>query len=72
MMDDKQKLPSKMGEQGPEGAGSSATSPRSSTCLASVRSVHFSRSVGSDSLQPHGLQHARPPCPSPTPGAYPN
>ena len=23
-------------------------------------------------LQPHGLQHARPPCPSPTPGAYPN
>ena len=26
----------------------------------------------SDSLQPHGLQHARPPGPSPTPGAYPN
>ena len=26
----------------------------------------FSRSVLSDSLQPHGLQHARPPCPSPT------
>ena len=26
----------------------------------------------SDSLQPHGLQHARPPCPSPTPGAYSN
>ena len=26
----------------------------------------------SDSLQPHGLQHARPPCPSPTPGVYPN
>ena len=25
-----------------------------------------------DSLQPHGLQHARPPCPSPTPGVYPN
>ena len=31
-------------------------------------SVQFSRSVMSDSLQPHGLQHARPPCPSPTPG----
>ena len=31
----------------------------------------FSRSVLSDSLQPHGLQHARPPCPSPTPGVYP-
>ena len=28
-------------------------------------SVHFSRSVMSDSLQPHELQHARPPCPSP-------
>ena len=30
-------------------------------------SVQFSRSVVSDSLQPHGLQHARPPCPSLTP-----
>ena len=30
----------------------------------------FSRSVVSDSLWPHGLQHARPPCPSPTPGVY--
>ena len=28
----------------------------------------FSRSVVSDSLRPHGLQHARPPCPAPTPG----
>ena len=35
-------------------------------------SVQFSHSVVSDSLQPHGLQHARPPCPSPTPGAYSN
>ena len=35
-------------------------------------SVLFSRSVMSDSLQPHGLQHARPPCPSPTPRAYSN
>ena len=35
-------------------------------------SVPFSRSVMSDSLQPHGLQHARPPCPLPTPGVYPN
>ena len=26
----------------------------------------------SDFLQPHGLQHSRPPCPSPTPGVYPN
>ena len=35
-------------------------------------SVQFSRSVVSDSLRPHELQHARPPCPSPTTGAYPN
>ena len=34
--------------------------------------VQFSCSVVSNSLQPHGLQHARPPCPSPTPGAYSN
>ena len=33
--------------------------------------VQFSHSVVSNSLRPHGLQHARPPCPSPTPGAYP-
>ena len=32
----------------------------------------FSHSVVSDSLRPPGLQHARPPCPSPTPGAYSN
>ena len=35
-------------------------------------SVQFSHSVMSDSLWPHGLQHTRPPCPSPTPGVYPN
>ena len=34
--------------------------------------VHFSRLVLSDSLQPHEQQHARSPCSSPTPGAYPN
>ena len=33
-------------------------------------SVQFSCSVMSDSLRPHGLQHARPPCPSPTPGVH--
>ena len=42
------------------------------TELHSIISVQFSHSVMSDSLQPHGLQHARPPCPSPTPGAYSN
>ena len=35
-------------------------------------SVQFSHSVVSDSLRPHGLQHARLPCPSPTPRAYSN
>ena len=35
-------------------------------------SVQFSHSVMSDSLQPHELQDARPPCPSPTPGVHPN
>ena len=35
-------------------------------------SFQFSHSVVSDSLQPHGLQHTRLPCPSPTPGACSN
>ena len=35
-------------------------------------SVQFSRSVVSDSLQPHESQHTRPPCPSPTPGVHPD
>ena len=34
--------------------------------------IQFSRSVVSDSLWPHGPQHARPPCPSPTPEVYPH
>ena len=37
-----------------------------------VISVQFHRSVVSDSLWPHESQHARPPCPSTTPGAHPN
>ena len=40
--------------------------------MPNFSSVQFSRSVVSDSLRPHGLQHARPPCPSPTPGVYSN
>ena len=35
-------------------------------------SVQFSCSVMSNNLQPHRLQHARPSCPSPTPGVYSN
>ena len=34
--------------------------------------VQFSHSLVPDSLWPHGLQHFRPPCPSPTPGVYSN
>ena len=37
-----------------------------------ITSVQFSHSVVSDSLWPHEPQHARPPCPSPTPRVYPN
>ena len=37
-----------------------------------VSLVQFSRSVLSNSLWPHGLQHARPPCPSLTPRVYSN
>ena len=37
-----------------------------------LSSLQFSCSVVSDSLRPHESQHARPPCPSPTPGVYSN
>ena len=40
------------------------------TASGPISSVQFSHSVMSDSLQPHELQHARPPCPSPTPGVH--
>jgi len=42
------------------------------TTPISFSSVHFSRSVLSDSFRPHESQHARPPYPSPTPRVYPN
>ena len=40
--------------------------------LTSLLFLLFSRSVTSDSLQPHGLQHTRLPCPSPSPETYSN
>ena len=40
--------------------------------LINISSLQFTCSVVSNSLRPHGLQHARPPCLSPTPGAYSN
>ena len=42
------------------------------TSLVSISSVQFSCSVMSDSLWPHEPQHARPPCPSPTPRVHSN
>ena len=44
----------------------------SSINRSTISSVLFSHSVVSDSLWPHGLQHARPLCPSPTSGVHPN
>ena len=53
-----------------------STSPRPGQSEHSISrvisSIQFSHSVMSDSLRPHGLQHARPPCPSSTPGVYSN
>ena len=44
----------------------------SQSLCVQVSSVQFSHSVVSDSVQPHELQHARPPCPSPTPRVHSN
>ena len=43
-----------------------------SVFLLHYRMAQFSRSVVSNTLWPHEPQHARPPCPSPTPGVHPN
>ena len=53
-------------EKPPQGVDASSSSASSSP-HAQFSSVQFSRSVVSESLQPHGPQHTRPPCPSPTP-----
>ena len=58
------------GWAGQEGAGREVDSAWAKGLQFS--SVQFSGSVVSDSLRPHGLQHARLPCPSPTPRAYSN
>ena len=42
------------------------------TIYLPISPVEFSHSVVSNSLQPHESQHARPPCPSPTPGVHSN
>ena len=45
---------------------------KSNDILLHTYVVQFSHSVMSDSLRPHEWQHARPPCPSPTPRVHPN
>ena len=59
------------GDQFPTRSVSRITSLEEKMFLV-VSSLQFSRSVVSDSLQPHHLQHNRLPCPSPTPRAYSN
>ena len=60
------------------GEGAGKIEPRSPTLQSNslpfepLSSVQFSRSVVSNSFRPHGLQHARLPCPSPNSGAYSN
>ena len=51
---------------------SSSSPPTSLSFHCFTLSVQFNHSVVSDSLRPHEPQHARPPCPSPTPRVYPN
>ena len=46
--------------------------PQQRSYVLQLNPVQFSRSVVSDFLRPRGLQHARPPCPSPTPRVYSN
>ena len=49
---------------------SKGQAPLPSALVSKRSSVQFSPSVVSNSLQPHESQHARPPCPSPTPGVH--
>ena len=59
----------------PRDSQESSPTPQSkninSSVLSLLYSVQFSRSVVSNSLRPHELQNARPPCPSPTPQSPP-
>ena len=51
-------------------SGGFFTTDLSANLYTAFSSVQFSHSVVSDSLWPHKLQHARPPCPAPTPGVH--
>ena len=54
------------------GLGFTVSEFSSTVDFTGLSSVQFSRSVMSDSLRPHEPQHARLPCPSPTPKVHPN
>ena len=54
------------------GSFSTSTTWEALNMTVQFSSVQFSLSVVSNSLQPHGLQHTRLSCPSPTPGVYSN
>ena len=54
----------------PKYKGNELTGNFWSESMKKTESVQFSHSLMSDSLQPHGLQHTRPPCPSPPPRVY--
>ena len=60
------------GETSSSKAAAGGTEAKPAAQRAIISSVQFSHSVLSDSLQPHESQHARPPCPSQTPGVYSN
>ena len=62
----------KVKEESKNLASNSTFRKLSSWHLVPFSSVQFSHSVVSDSLRPHESQHARPPCPSPTPGVHSN
>ena len=56
----------------PESSSSPSVLSGSASPRDEFSSVQFSHSVITDSLRPHESQHARPPCPSPTPGVHSN
>ena len=63
-------FPQRYVQSSPRATFSSQSSQEKSSLPSHPRSVQFSRSVVSDSLRPHELQHAKPPCPSPSPGVH--
>ena len=64
------KVPSGLLSMGPQRVGHNWATVQCKNAHLAFSSVQFSRSVVSDSLRPHELQHARPPCPSPTARVY--